>query len=77
MSENDYKLLVQNVLKNDDAKKYLKLLVKRSGALDRTVNLNNPNEEYYKRGKKELGFVILEDVLNYSANDYKEFIRKD
>ena len=74
---NDYKILVQNVLKNEDAKKYLKLLVNRSGALERTVNLNNPNEEYYKRGKKELGLIILEDVLNYSTNDYKEFIRKD
>ena len=74
---NDYKLLVQNVLKNEDAKKYLKLLVNRSGALERTVNLNNPNEEYYKRCKKELGLIILEDVLNYSTNDYKEFIRKD
>lgn len=74
MNEEKLKLIVQNLLTNDFGREYLKYLIIESGCLDRSINFENVNKEYYLKGKKELGHVILNDIKKFSYKDLQDFI---
>lgn len=74
MKEDDLKICVQNLLRDESARKYLKELVIKSGCLDNSVCLDNPNKNYFIQGCRLIGFKILDDIKKYGYEYYKEFI---
>lgn len=77
MKDDELKLCVQNLLLDENAKKYLKELVTRSGCLNNSVCLENPNKNYFLQGCRLIGYSILDDICKFSYQHYEEFIRKD
>lgn len=74
MTDDDLRLIVQNLLNTDFGKEYLKLLIQRSGALSHSINFENVNKNYFIQGKNEIGNSILNDILKFAPNEYKEFV---
>lgn len=74
INEDDLKLIVQNLLNTDFGKEYLKLLIQRTGVLNRSINFENVNKNYFIQGKNEIGNLILDDILKFAPYEYKEFV---
>lgn len=74
MTDDDLRLIVQNLLNTDFGKEYLKLLIQRTGVLNRSINFDNVNKNYFIQGKNDIGYSILNDILKFAPNDYKEFV---
>lgn len=74
MTDDDLKLIVQNLLNTDFGVEYLKLLIERSGVLNNSINFDNVNKNYFIQGKNDIGNSILNDILKFAPNEYKNFV---
>lgn len=74
MTDDDLKLIIQNLLNTDFGKEYLKILIQRTGVLNRSINFDNVNKNYFIQGKNEIGNSILNDIVKFAPNYFKDFV---
>ncbi len=75
-SEEEIRLIVNNVAVSLDGFKFIDILIDKLGAFDRGCKFDNANMEYYNRGKKEQGLWLLDLLRDSNFEKYCEIVKQ-
>ena len=76
MSEDEIKEIVKNLLNTDAGFEFIDILLDKLGAFDRGCNFQNIQQEYFNRGKREMGLWLLDLVQDSNFNKFIEINKK-
>ena len=74
-NEDDFKLIVQNVLNTGDGLKFVQHLLVETGVFNRAVSYD-VNKSYYLQGRSSIGEYILELIRICDFESYIEILRE-
>lgn len=70
MTDDNFEVVLKDVLKTDCGFYFVSELLERLGAFERGCNFENIQIEYYNRGKREKGLWLLDLVKKVDLENY-------